>query len=79
MGTTIGRVKPILGRQAKAALIMDRVDLTFDTTAIHRIYPGLPTTSLTDLLTTSSCAEASLAVRQERPPPRGTIHSAPGI
>src|SRR5581483_11085652 len=50
---TIGRVKPALGRQANAALVMDRVDLTFDTTAIHRAYPDLPATSLTDLLATS--------------------------
>ncbi len=69
MGTTIGRVKPALGRQAKAALIMDRVDLTFDTTAIHRIYPDLPATSLTDLLATSSLAEASPAAPQQQPSP----------
>jgi NADH dehydrogenase len=69
MGTTIGRVKPALGRQAKAALVMDRVDLTFDTTAIHRIYPDLPTTSLSDLLATSSFAEASPAAQQGRPSP----------
>jgi hypothetical protein len=33
---------------------MDGVNLTFDTTAIHRAYPDLPATSLTDLLATSS-------------------------
>ena len=60
---TVGRVKPVLGRQAKAALVMDRADLTFDTTAIHRAYPDLPTTSLTDLLATSTLAEP-------HPPPR---------
>jgi uncharacterized protein YbjT (DUF2867 family) len=31
MGQTVGRVKPQLGRQAGAALAMDRMDLTFDT------------------------------------------------
>jgi len=30
MANTVGRVKPELGRQARAALAMDRVDLTFD-------------------------------------------------
>ena len=29
MAQTIGRVKPQLGRQARAALVMDRADLTF--------------------------------------------------
>jgi NADH dehydrogenase len=69
MGTTIGRVKPALSRQAKAALVMDHFDLTFDTMAIHRLYPDLPTTSLTDLLAASSFAEASPAAPQERPSP----------
>ena len=48
---------------------MDRVDLTFDTTAIHRAYPDLPTTSLTDLLATPSLEQASPAPPQERPSP----------
>jgi len=50
MAATIGRVKPELGRQARAALVMDRVDLTFDTAPIHRSYPDLPITSLADVL-----------------------------
>jgi uncharacterized protein YbjT (DUF2867 family) len=43
---TLGQVKPGLGRQARAALMMDRADLTHDATAIHRAYPGLPSTPL---------------------------------
>lgn len=66
MSATIGRVKPALGRQAKAALVMDRIDLTFDTTAIHRAYPDLPTTSLTDLLATTSSEQACPAPPQKR-------------
>jgi NADH dehydrogenase len=58
-GATIGRVMPALGRQTKAALVMDRVDLTFDTAAIRRVYPDIPATSLTDLLATSSLGEAA--------------------
>lgn len=50
MACTIGRVKPELGRQARAALAMDRVDLTFDAAPIHRAYPDLPITPLADLL-----------------------------
>jgi uncharacterized protein YbjT (DUF2867 family) len=58
-GATIGRVMPALGRQTKAALVMDRVDLTFDTAAIRRVYPDIPATSLTDLLATSFLGEAA--------------------
>jgi uncharacterized protein YbjT (DUF2867 family) len=50
MANAIGRVKPELGRQARAALVMDRADLSFDATPIHDIYPDLPSTSLTDVL-----------------------------
>jgi hypothetical protein len=50
MAATIGRVKPELGRQARAALVMDRVDLTFDAAPIRRSYPDLPITSLPDVL-----------------------------
>jgi uncharacterized protein YbjT (DUF2867 family) len=50
MASTIGRVKPELGRQARAALVMDRADLRFDATSIHEVYPDLPSTSLADVL-----------------------------
>jgi uncharacterized protein YbjT (DUF2867 family) len=50
MAATIGRVKPELGRQARAALAMDRVDLTFDAAPIHRVYYDLPMTSVTEVL-----------------------------
>jgi hypothetical protein len=30
MANTVGLLKPELGRQARAALVMDRMDLTFD-------------------------------------------------
>ncbi|MCU1463677.1 MAG: putative nucleoside diphosphate sugar epimerase [Acidimicrobiales bacterium] len=50
MAHSIGRAKPELGRQARAALVMDRLDLTFDPTPIHCRYPDLPTTSLADVL-----------------------------
>jgi uncharacterized protein YbjT (DUF2867 family) len=50
IAATIGRMKPELGRQARAALVMDRADLTFDATRIHCVYPDLPTTSLADVL-----------------------------
>jgi uncharacterized protein YbjT (DUF2867 family) len=54
MAGTIGRVKPQLGRQARAALVMDRVDLTFDAAPIHSLYPDLPSTAVADVLGQSS-------------------------
>lgn len=42
--------KPSLARQARAALVMDTSDMTFDATAIHAAYPDLPTTTLADVL-----------------------------
>jgi uncharacterized protein YbjT (DUF2867 family) len=50
MANTVGRVKPLLGRQARAALVMDRADLTFDTAPLHRTYPDLPSTTLAEVL-----------------------------
>lgn len=50
MANTIGRVKPALGRQARAALVMDSTDLTFDASPLHRAYPELATTTLADVL-----------------------------
>jgi NADH dehydrogenase len=47
---TIGRARPEIGRLTRAALAMDRLDLTFDPSAVHRAYPDLPVTHLTDVL-----------------------------
>jgi uncharacterized protein YbjT (DUF2867 family) len=46
----LGRVKPGLGRQARAALIMDRADLTHDATGLRQACPGLPCTPLSTCL-----------------------------
>ena len=50
MANTVGRIKPKLGRQVRAALAMDRADLTFDTAPIHTRYPELPCTSAAAVL-----------------------------
>jgi uncharacterized protein YbjT (DUF2867 family) len=50
IANSIGRVKPELGRQARAALAMDRIDLTFDATRLHQLHPDLPCTALADVL-----------------------------
>ena len=50
MASTLGRARPELGRQARAALIMDRADLTHDATSVRQAYPGLPCTPLSTCL-----------------------------
>jgi NADH dehydrogenase len=50
MAATVGRIKPQLGRQARAALAMDRENLTFDARAIRKEFPDLPCTALNDVL-----------------------------
>jgi uncharacterized protein YbjT (DUF2867 family) len=46
MAATVGRARPEIGRQARAALIMDRDDLSYDATALRGACPGLPCTTL---------------------------------
>jgi hypothetical protein len=48
MASTVGRMNPQLGRQARAALAMDRADLTFDAAPGHILYPELPCTPALD-------------------------------
>ncbi len=50
MANTVGRVKPNLGRQARAALVMDRMDLSFDAAGARQEYSDLSTTDLTTAL-----------------------------
>lgn len=50
MAATVGRVRPELGRQARAALVMDRADMTFDDHTPRRWLVGLPCTSATEIL-----------------------------
>ncbi len=50
MAATVGRVRPELGRQARAALVMDRDDLSFDDHAARTRFADLPCTSASELL-----------------------------
>jgi NADH dehydrogenase len=50
MAQTLGRIKPELGRQARAALAMDRFDFTMTGAGARAVFPDLPTTTLADLL-----------------------------
>ncbi|HEY2199957.1 MAG TPA: NAD(P)H-binding protein [Mycobacterium sp.] len=49
MAATVGRIRPELGRQARAALVMDHQDMTFDD-ATHPRFADVPRTSATALL-----------------------------
>jgi len=46
MAWTTAAIKPALARQARAALAMDTLDMTFDSTSTRRAFPGLPTTDM---------------------------------
>jgi uncharacterized protein YbjT (DUF2867 family) len=50
MAATVGRLRPELGRQARAALAMDRLDMTFDATTTRERFAGLPCTSVGQVL-----------------------------
>ncbi len=50
MAATAGRVRPELGRQARAALAMDQHDMTFDGGSARVRFPELPCTSAAELL-----------------------------
>jgi uncharacterized protein YbjT (DUF2867 family) len=63
MANTAGRVKPQLGRQARAALAMDQIDLAFDTGAIHHLYPELPCTTAAEVLASHRQTEPKIAAR----------------
>lgn len=58
---SIGRLRPELGRQARAALVMDHADLTFDPAAIWDAYPGIPRTPLSACLSQSAGHAAPVA------------------
>ena len=46
MARSAAYLKPELGRQARAALVMDQTDFSFDATAIGRAHPGVSRTPL---------------------------------
>lgn len=50
MAATVGRLRPELGRQARAALAMDHGDMTFDGGAVRARFADLPCTSAFEFL-----------------------------
>ena len=61
-------LKPEFGRQARAALVMDQADFSFDATAIRQAYPGVSSTPL-GMCLQQSAAVASLSSGALREPP----------
>ena len=43
-------IKPALARQARAALAMDTIDMTFDPAETRRAFPSLPNTDMPSAL-----------------------------
>jgi uncharacterized protein YbjT (DUF2867 family) len=50
MARSVGYVRPELGRQVRAALVMDQADFSFDATATRKAYPGISCTPLSTCL-----------------------------
>lgn len=70
MANSIGRAKAQLGRRARAALAMDRMDLSLDLAQLRRDLPELPSTALAEVL---GCARVDPAAGlRPRPWPRST-------
>jgi hypothetical protein len=46
MAWTAAAIKPALARQARAALAMDTLDMTFDPTPTRQAFPDLPETGI---------------------------------
>lgn len=72
MTVLLRRLKPELARQARAALVMDTSDLVFNAATIQEALPGLPSTTLADLLSGQGGSGRSKAGGRlgfdERPP-----------
>lgn len=50
MAVVLRPFKPELARQARAAMVMDSTDLVLNASTLHEAFPGLPSTTLADLL-----------------------------
>jgi uncharacterized protein YbjT (DUF2867 family) len=61
-------VKPNRARQIRAAIVMDRIDLRFVATDLHRRFPDLPVTSVADILAHRSLSPATTRLTALTPP-----------
>lgn len=57
MAALLGPLKPELARQARSALVLDSGAFTFDAASIHQRFPGLPSTTIGDVLANSARRE----------------------
>jgi uncharacterized protein YbjT (DUF2867 family) len=63
MAHSAGYLRPELGRQARAALVMDQADLNFDPAAIRQAYPDIPCTPLSTCLQRSGAQPGAQLAR----------------
>jgi NADH dehydrogenase len=54
----VGGVEPMLARQARLALLMDTTDMTFDSAPLHATVPGLPVTTVAQVLAARAATPA---------------------
>lgn len=73
-----GYLKPELGRQARAALVMDQAEFSFKPTAIRQAYPGISCTPLDLCLRRLSSGLGSVARVSPARQPGGTRGRRPG-
>jgi uncharacterized protein YbjT (DUF2867 family) len=64
IANTVGKVKPQLGRQVRAALAMDQAALAFHAGAIHNRYPELPCTSPGEVIAGHRHSELEVATHR---------------
>lgn len=50
MAWAAATIKPALARQARAALVMDTIDMTVDSTPTRQAFPDLPNTDMPSAL-----------------------------
>lgn len=58
LAALMGGLEPMLARQARLGLLMDTTDMTFDSRPLHATIPGLPITTLAEVLATRSASPA---------------------
>jgi uncharacterized protein YbjT (DUF2867 family) len=63
MGTVMRPFAPALARQARAAVVMDTADMTFDATSAREAFPELPTATVDEVLSRPSAPRLATDAR----------------
>jgi uncharacterized protein YbjT (DUF2867 family) len=58
MAATVGNLRPQLGRQMRTSLLMDTMDLRYDSMPARSAFPGLPCTTVSEVITRERSALA---------------------